>query len=296
MELHHVTIQAMGIPIQLSFWTDSPEVGKRHSHHVEAIFGEWDQRFSRFKPDSELVQVNARAGEWVSVSRELFGVIEESLRLARETKGVFDPSSGGYLAAAGYGLPRRYILPQPIPTYRTITLDKEKHRIRCAPGQVLEPAAIVKGMAMDAAGHALHGLTGWMINAGGDILTQGLCGAVECWSVGIEHPLEQEGILTTIKVKDVAVATSGTYQTRWIHAEKAWHHQIDMESGIPATGILSVTVIAENAERADALSSIALLLGLEKGKAYLNHAKVPYLFVNSECELLSNAAFRALEI
>src|SRR5579884_2634933 len=63
---------------------------------------ELDRACSRFRSDSELSEVNRRAGEKVKVSPLLWRALEAALEAARRTGGAVDPTIGRSLRVAGY--------------------------------------------------------------------------------------------------------------------------------------------------------------------------------------------------
>ncbi len=287
---HHV-FECMGISIHATL-TGIRDGVDEDLHALEHVFHTWDARFTRFRTDSELMRLNAAAGERTVVSPELFDVIEKCVLLARETDGVFDPSVGGRLAAHGYGLPVGHVLPIPAPDFRSIRLDRAARAIACAPGQVLEPASIVKGMAIDAAGREITHADGWMINAGGDILTRGAYAGAS-WRVGIQSPTDPNAIIAAVDVQDGAVATSGIYAVR---DADGWNHLVDMTTGESVSDLVSVTVLANDAETADTHATIACLLGRGRAAAYLERHALPYLLVEADGRLTKDRAFAAREI
>ena len=293
----HIVFHTMGIPVHVTI-ADDISLKQRDDlkKTLFAIFDSWDRQCSRFREDSELHHMNMQAGNPVHVSARMFLVIARCLELAQETDGAFDPSAGAYLAAAGYGLPKNYTLPHQVPTYHDIRLDGRAVTITCAPGQVLEPAGIVKGMAIDAAAQALQGIAGWMINAGGDILTHGPFGHEHVWRVGIQHPRVRNAIVTIVGIRDEALATSGTYEVVFEKEKLLRHHQVDMHSGASASDMVSLSVIAPTAQQADEYASIGMLLGKERGVAYLDAHGVPYLLLGNDGGMIKNEAFTKREL
>ena len=283
----------MGIPVHCTLIGVSEEQAAQDLAGVHKVFRTWDSIFSRFRPDSELARLNKTTGQWNIVSPELFHIIARCVELSRETEGIFDASAGSHLAAAGYGLPEGYVLPATPADYRSIELDATAMRIRCAPGQILEPAGIVKGMAIDAGARTIQHAKAWMINAGGDIVTKGPYPKHDWWHVAIQHPSQKDAAVAVARIRDEAIATSGDYEVTWpTDTGGTWHHQIDMHTHRPTTGLKSVTVIAPDAQQADTLASIAFLGGLKKGRAFLETHRVPYLFVDEADGMHMNLLFR----
>ncbi len=294
----HILFHTMGIPVHVTLAGNNSS-SQQHAvrETLYAVFDAWDKRFSRFRLDSELHYINEHSGSSIPVSLEMFSVLVRCRELSLETNGVFDASVGAYLAAAGYGLPNHYILPKKVPTYKDMVLDETTHTVTCARGQVLEPAGIVKGMAIDAAGQTLmESKSGWMINAGGDILTHGPFNIDNNeWRVGIQHPQIPNAIVTVVGVRNEAIATSGTYAVVFRSNAFLSHHQVAMHEGVSTKDSISVTVIAPSAQKADEYASIGILLGKDKGTAYLDRHRVPYLFIGMDGVVTKNGLFMERE-
>lgn len=297
----HRVFHSMGIPIHLTTIGLTPQKADEAMRQAEAVFTEHDMRFSRFKPDSELMGLNTSNGTWHKVSIPMFQVLKRCVALAAETDGAFDPSIGGVLASYGYGLPRNFTQPTPAPTYRDLAFNDRELLVRLAPRQILEPACVVKGMAIDMAGKAVLDLIdpktqGFMINAGGDILTLGVFENGNGWNVAIQDPHSTEAIVAALAIKNVGMATSGTYQTVGEKDGKKWQHLVNMNTGEASPEIVSATIVAETCERADTEASLAILLSQEDAMRRLESLGLPYFLITRDGHVLKNTAFTSLEI
>ena len=299
--IEHRIFHSMGIPIHLTMVGISPKEADLALQKAEQVFHEYDLRFSRFKPESELMTLNTSNGTWCKVSIELFQVIKKCVALAVETNGAFDPSVGGILASYGYGLPENFALNTPYPTYRDIAFNDRELLIRLAPSQILEPACIVKGIAIDTAGKAIKEsfdlrTQGFMINAGGDILTQGVFENKQLWNIAIQDPRASDAIVATVKIQNAGMATSGTYRTHGENNGKKWHHLINMRTGEPASEIVSATVIANNCEDADTEASMAILTPIKESLERLEKRRLPYFLISKDGVIIKNDAFASIEV
>ncbi|CAM4032922.1 FAD:protein FMN transferase [Kibdelosporangium persicum] len=125
------------------------------------------------------------------------------------------------------------------------------------PGRQLDPNAVVKGWAVQRAADLLRaaGLRRFCINAGGDVVTAGEPTDGEPWRVGIRHPDDSQRVCAVVGIRDGAVATSAAYERG--------NHIIDGRTGLPAFGLLSMTVYAPDLTTADATATAAFAMGID---------------------------------
>jgi thiamine biosynthesis lipoprotein len=264
-------------------------------------FGELEQKFSRFRPDSELSQLNTSLGEPFPASTEFFQVVKKALRLAEETGGIFDPTILSSLLAAGYA--RDFEQLEKIQTrkssaaeqanFRAIVLNQTEQTITLPKNLALDLGGIVKGYAVDEAAKIFEQhFQNFLVNAGGDIFLRGHNLTGEPWRVGVEHPSAQGRAqnfepLVTLAVSDRAVATSGSYKRRWQMNGEESHHIIDPRTGKSAASeLVSVTIIADSAEMADSLATPIFILGAKAGLAFAKQKKVECLLMTRDLKLL----------
>jgi FAD:protein FMN transferase len=129
-------------------------------------------------------------------------------------------------------------------------------------GAVLDPSGFVKGWAIARACAILdaHGHRSYFVDAGGDVRTRGENGSGEPWRIGIRHPVEHASVVRVVLGRDLAVATSGTY-------EKG-RHIYDPHTGLPVDGLVSLTVVGPSIVEADVQATAAFAMG-ERAIAYL---------------------------
>jgi FAD:protein FMN transferase len=122
-------------------------------------------------------------------------------------------------------------------------------------GPVLDPSGYVKGWAIARACAILdvHGHHAYFVDAGGDVRTRGSSGTGEPWRIGIRHPVERGSVVRVVTGRDLAVATSGTY-------EKG-AHIYDPHTGAPADALVSLTVVGPSIVEADVQATAAFAMG-----------------------------------
>jgi FAD:protein FMN transferase len=125
------------------------------------------------------------------------------------------------------------------------------------PGRNLDPCAVVKGWSVQRAATMLRdrGLERFCINAGGDVVTSGEPTEGQPWRVGIRHPDNPKQVSAVLGVRNGAVATSAAYERG--------HHIFDGRTGLPAYGLLSITVHADDLTTADATATAAFAMGTD---------------------------------
>ncbi|MFF7985035.1 FAD:protein FMN transferase [Streptomyces sp. NPDC007901] len=120
------------------------------------------------------------------------------------------------------------------------------------PGRGLDPCAVVKGWSVQRAAELLSaaGAKRFCLNAGGDVVAAG-----GPWRVGVRHPEHADQLCLVLEITDGAVATSGRYERG--------DHIVDGRTGRPATGLLSVTVVAPTLTEADSAATAAFAMGTD---------------------------------
>jgi thiamine biosynthesis lipoprotein len=216
---------------------------------VERELDAIDRACSRFRPDSELSRVNARAGRSTQVSPLLAQALELGLRAAELTSGDVDPTLGRALELAGYDRDWSLLAPatgQPQPRvaikarvragWQAIALDRERLTVRVPAGIRLDLGATAKAWAADraAAAAASAGRCGALVSLGGDIAT---CGPAPAggWKIHVtdDHRSDCSAPGQTIVIHSGAIATSSTAVRRWSHGGHTMHHIIDPATGAP---------------------------------------------------------------
>jgi FAD:protein FMN transferase len=145
------------------------------------------------------------------------------------------------------------------------------------PGQSIDLGGIGKGYDGDKFVEVFrkYGVSSAFTNLGGNVVALGAKPDGSPWRIGIRHPRQGDGLIGAVSVMNKAVVTSGDYQRYFLDAVgKRHHHILDPRSGYPAdSGLMSVTVVAENSMDADALSTIVFITGMEKGLGLLEQFK-----------------------
>jgi thiamine biosynthesis lipoprotein len=264
------SFRAMGTDVELFLAAAPGAAADQALDAAEAEFERVEALLSRFRPDSELSELN-RTGR-IDAGDDLLAVLELALDARERTGGRFDPTVHDALVAAGYDRTFEEVAPDGAATAvaarcggrvrvtgRTIELEA---------GLRLDFGGIGKGYTVDRAAAILSAAGPALVDAGGDIAALGRPDALG-WRVGIEH--------LTLALENAAVATSGRDRRRWRRDGEERHHLIDPSTGRPAASdLLRVSVVADTAVEAEVLAKSLFLAGEREALA----AGVPAVLVD----------------
>jgi thiamine biosynthesis lipoprotein len=244
---------------------------------IEALLTTFDEA-------SQVNQVNECAGvKPVVVDREVFAIIQRSIKISEFTQGAFDITYGSIDKSFWNFDQSMPSLPDPkiarrmvyLIDYRNILLNEEdcsvmlKHK-----GMRIGFGGIGKGYAADRAKKVLVdlGFNDGIVNASGDLTAWGRQPNGKPWVISIANP-DTKAPFSQFPVSNLSVATSGNYEKFITIQGKRYSHTIDPRTGFPAHGIKSVTVISPVAELSDALATPITVMGVEAGLHMVNQMK-----------------------
>lgn len=230
-----------------------------------------------FNNKSQTYSINENSGiKPVAVSDEVFNLIERSIGISKITQGAFDLTYGSIdkslwnfdksmtvLPAKDQALKMVHLI-----NYNNIILDRKRTTIFLKEkGMRIGFGGIGKGYAAEMAKNLLiqnHVKSG-IINASGDLTAWGNQPNGKPWTIGIANPDHPQDAFSYLEISGKAIATSGNYEKFVVIDGKKYSHTIDPKTGLPISGIKSVTVIANNAEFADAMATPIAVMGISAG-------------------------------
>lgn len=254
------------------------DAGNQALDEVERL----EAQISHYRPDSDLADVNRRAGFGpVRLEPGFFRLLQRALALSRETEGAFDPTAGALVRAWGFfrgqgRLPDDEALAEARAATGAglVELDPEGGTVRFLhPGVQLHLGALGKGAAVDRAVETLRELRVESALVHGGTSTVYALGAPpnqEHWAVGLCDPRDRDRRLGVVPLRDRALSTSGDYEQFFEVDGMRYSHLIDPRTGFPARGVRSATVLADSAADTDALSTAAFVLGSRGAHLVLN--------------------------
>lgn len=244
-----------------------------------------EKLLTTFSNDSETNQINNHAGiKPVTVSLETFELIERAVRISTLTQGAFDITYGSVDKSLWNFDQQMKTLPDRVTAkrmvrlinYRNIILDDKNCTVFLREsGMRIGFGGIGKGYAAERAKSLMKekGARSGVVNASGDLTTWGLQPNGEKWTIGIVNPDASGQVFSYLEISDLAVATSGNYEKYIMIGGRKYSHTINPLTGLPVTGIKSVTIITTNAEIADALATPVTVMGVQAGLDLINQMK-----------------------
>lgn len=278
-----ITFPALGTTAQLTL------VDETHGGEAEALMrtrlAELDRAASRFRPDSELMLVQAMQGGPRRISSLLAGAVHAALAAARGTGGLVDPTVGAALRAAGYDrdfaeVPEGPAIAAaaPAPGWAHIGFDPHRRLLDVPAGVELDLGATAKALIADRIARQLQQHTGHgvLVGLGGDIAVSG-----GSWDIGVAEDHASAEADQVVRVASGGVATSSTAVRRWSAGGRPRHHIIDPATGEPAESPWrTVTVAARTCLAANTASTAAIVMG-ERAPAWLaEHGVAARLIAN----------------
>jgi len=139
------------------------------------------------------------------------------------------------------------------------------------PQMTLDVGAIAKGYAVEMVAQTMEekGITGYILNVGGNVRAVGGKPDGTGWIAGIEDPLGGEEYIAYLSLSDRSLVTSGSYQRYYLVDGKRYHHIIHPDTLMPAEGYVSVSVLTRHSGNGDALSTALFCMTLEEGMALI---------------------------
>ncbi|MAU11446.1 MAG: thiamine biosynthesis protein ApbE [Anaerolineaceae bacterium] len=273
--LHSLEFRAMGCSatIQLQGPTEASHVLDQVPEQIAKI----EAQLTRFQPDSNLMQFNAKAGEWIEVSHMLYENVLAAKQAARITNGRYNPLVLPAMVVNGYDRSFEQMhnvetqLAVEIPDWRNIEIKARTRQIRIPVGTAIDLGGIGKGWTAEYIADQLAEIGPCLVDFGGDIVARGAPDGYSGWPIDIEDPNTGE-IFATVTLQDSAIATSGIDYRRWQNANgDLFHHIINPDTGQPArTDVFSATVIHPHAPTAEAYAKAVLIQGAQSGLSWLS--------------------------
>lgn len=281
-QLHRQVLKLMGNRFEFSVVCHDKEEATAHIQAAIAEVSRIEKLLTTFSDESQTSEINRLAGiRPVKVDREVFDLIRRSLKISSLTQGAFDITYGGIDKSLWNFDVNMKALPDPLLAresvrlinYRNVLLDEEEGTVLLKEvGMRIGFGGIGKGYAADRAKMILQrrGVTSGIVNAAGDLITWGTQPNGKPWTIAIADPDHTGTPFSTLNISNMAIATSGNYEKYALIDGRKYSHTIDPSTGLPVTGIKSVSIICPSAELADAMATPVMVMGVKVGLDLIN--------------------------
>lgn len=276
----------MGTTYEIKIESSSPKVKiATIQKSVDSILVSINKSMSTYIADSEISLFNNNLfknnDNCYKVSNDFFKVLVTSDKYNNDTNGAFDPTVMPLLKLWGFRGNKFYNIPKTSTIdsvlkyvgFDKVVINKQNKCVFFNSNNLtLDFGAIAKGFAVDKISEFLFslGLKKHFVEIGGEIICKG-----KEWKISIAYPeFNSKKSFKSIQLKDMSIATSGTYNQHFEVDEFEYSHIFDSRIGKPVkNNIVSVSVISPNSIDSDALATSLKVLGLKDGIILIDKIK-----------------------
>jgi len=283
--IHRKVLKLMGNRFEFTVVADNAETAFGKIDKAINEIRRIENLLTTFNEESQTTFINRNAGiAPVKVDKEVFDIIKRSKRISDVTQGAFDITYGSVDKRLWNFDKNMTSLPDAetarnsvhLINYKNIILNEEKSTVFLKEkGMRIGFGGIGKGYAAERAKNILQelGVQSGIVNAAGDLTAWGYQPNGKEWTIGIADPNAARNPFSYLSVTNTAIATSGNYEKYVLIDGKKYSHTINPKTGLPVSGIKSVTVISPNAEIADAMATPVMIMGIKVGLNMVNQVK-----------------------
>jgi FAD:protein FMN transferase len=272
---------AMASPCEVLI-EDAPEALARQIVEAAAACA-WriERKFSRYRTDSVVHEINSSDGRAVALDDESAALIDFAGTLTAMSEGRFDITSGVLRTAwtfdGGSTVPTQAQIDAVMEFVGWRHVQWRKPILQLKPGMQIDFGGIGKEYAVDLAAARVEDIAprlSCLINFGGDVAVRHPRRDGQPWRVGIEVAHRVGTPERIVHLHRGGLATSGDAHRFVLHEGRRYSHIIDAHTGWPvADAPQSITVAAETCTQAGTLTTLAMLQG-RNAESFLQSARV----------------------
>lgn len=269
---------------------------------VSAKLSELNRLFDVNNQGGDVYRINEAAGEFVEVSEDTAYVISRAKAIGEITGRALDITVFPVVKAWGFTTDENRVPgPEEIAGLLNFVdvskIEIEGNKVKIPKGYMIDLGSVAKGYAGECIKSIFeeHGIKHALIDLGGNIVCIGTKPGGGNWNIGVASPYEDRSIPGTVSVSNRAVVTSGAYERFFEENGVRYGHIMDPETGYPAdSGLMAVTIIADDGLLADALST-AVFVGGEELAVTLKESSLDFEYIlflgNGEIRSSESAEF-----
>ena len=247
----------------------------------DSVFSLINKASNSYIKESEVSDFN-NDGKLLNPSFTFKDMMDSSRKYHRLSNGYFEPTLFPLLKAWGFSFESRESMDSSkVADLKTLVGFESKLSVSdsgffaSSAGVKLDITGLGEGYAIDKLAEVLEqfGVEDYMVEIGGEMKAKGKNSRGTIWTIGIEDPAEVElgvgsSMLAKVELDGRAISTSGNYRKFYIDEEgNRRPHIVDPRTGFPVGHtMVSVSVLASSATKADALATAFMAMGPEKAR------------------------------
>ena len=289
----------MGCPCALHLEADTETAAQAALAAARAECDRLDRKYSHYRDDSLIARIAARPNERIEVDEETANLLDFAAALHAQSEGLFDITAGSLTRLWDA---QRGCVPTPDEIAQALHVTGWQHVGWARPilqlqrqGMRIDLGGLVKEYAADRCAQLCReaGVASGVVDLGGDLALIGPHRDGASWVVGIKAPRAPGRASASIELVRGGLATSGDYERALIIDGRRYSHIVDPRSGVPVRSFASVSVVADSCLIAGAAATLAMLLGIERGGAYLRELGLAHLTIDDSGRIEGDIAFAA---
>ncbi|MES2178273.1 MAG: FAD:protein FMN transferase [Gemmatimonadota bacterium] len=286
----------LGTSLDLRIVATTPSVAARAEALLLAEVDRLELILSGWSDSSEFARWQTTHAVDVAVSPELAEVLDMCESWRQRTVGSFDSAAQAVIQALATDDQIRVsdVLSTLARNEPRWVVDRANGTARRLTELAVSLDAIAKGFIVSSAARcarSVEGVRGVLLNIGGDVQHLGE-GDVD---VGVSDPfapMDNAPPLVVVRIRNAAVATSGSYRRGFVANGHSVSHIVDPRSGIPSHRIASASVIAPDCATADALSTAFSVMAPHESVAFANSSPdIGCMLIEDDGTITTNASW-----
>jgi len=288
MDLHRYAFSSMGCPCEIQIEANDESVARAAAAKAQAEVARLDEKYSHYRDDNWLARLCASAGSGraIELDEEAANLIDFAAALHAQSAGRFDITAGALTKLwdlQSGRVPTQARIDDAITRTGWHRVEWQRPHLRLPiAGMRIDFGGVVKEYAADRAAEICrqNGVRHGIVDLGGDLAIIGAHTDGSAWLAGIKSPRKPANVYASIELDRGGLATSGDYERVMVVDGKRYSHIVDPLNGRPVESFASVSVLADSCLVAGAASTLAMLLGVEQGAAYLHELGLPWLAID----------------
>jgi thiamine biosynthesis lipoprotein len=272
--------QAMASPCEVRAATQDPDLARRLGEVAEAEAARIERKYSRYRDDSVISQINRSDGRPVAVDPETAALLDYAAQCHQLSDGRFDVTSGVLRRVWRFdqsdAIPTRTQVAEIMPLVGWEKVIWRRPSLTLPPGMEIDFGGLGKEYAVDRAVLEIKALVDVpaLVNFGGDLRVTGPRKGGARWRVTLESVDAERASEGRLDIADGALTTSGDARRYLLKDGVRYSHILDPRTGWPVEDPpRAVTVAAPTCMEAGVLSTLAMLHGRD-AEAFLQREQL----------------------